>query len=208
MPVRHTMLGLLHQRPRHGYDLRAAFEALVGGPSVWEVKPAQVYTTLNRLERDGLIEPVERGRIGGPERVVYSLTDAGRAELAAWLSEGVHGEHARDHFFVKLMVSIGTPEADPREVIRVQRSTLYRDLHALTAKQRHLDRTVNLARAMLLDKAVMHLEADLRWLDMVEGRLSEIERQPMPQPAARRRGRPPRTVVDADDGRGFAAEAG
>jgi len=203
VPVRHAILGLLHQRPRHGYDLRAAFEAMVGGASVWDLKPAQVYTTLNRLERDGLVEPSEPERIGGPDRVVYGLTDSGRDELGAWLSDGVHGDHVRDHFFIKLMVAIGTAEADPREVLRLQRATLYRDLHALTARRANLDRTTHLAKAMLLDKAVMHLEADLRWLDMVGARLTEIERQPLPQPLPRRRGRPPRNTTDesgvADD---------
>lgn len=194
MPVRHALLGLLHQRPRHGYDLREAYVALVGGPAVWDLKPAQVYTTLQRLERDGEIEPVETGRFGGPERTVFRVTDAGRRELAAWFSEGVHGEHVRDAFFVKLVVAISTPEADPREVIRIQRATLYRDLHALTGRRASLDRNLELARALLLDKAVMHLEADLRWLDMVEARLADIERQPVPQPVARRRGRPPKAV--------------
>lgn len=166
---------------------------------MWDLKPAQVYTTLQRLERDGLIEPSATGRAGGPDRVVYCLTSHGREHLAAWLSRGEHGDHVRDAFFVKLMVAVGTPEADAREVVRIQRTTLYRDLHALTARRAHLDRSTDLARAMLLDKAVMHLEADLRWLDMVEARLAEIERQPLPQPAPRRRGRPPKTDVAVAD---------
>jgi len=195
VPVRHAILGLLHQRPRHGYDLRAAFEAMIGGSTVWDLKPAQVYTTLQRLERDGLVEPREPERIGGPDRVVYRLTAPGRAVLGEWLSNGVHGDHVRDHFFVKLMVAIGTPEADARSVVRIQRATLYRDLHELTARQATLDRSTELARALLLDKAVMHLEADLRWLDMVEARLSDIERQPVAQPLPRRRGRPPKTDI-------------
>ena len=190
MPVRHAILGLLHERPRHGYDVRAAFEALVGGPSVWDLKPAQVYTTLARLERDGLVEPVETQRIGGPDRVVYQLTHAGRSELSAWFCEGIHGEHVRDAFFVKLMVAVATPEADAREVVRIQRSTLFRDLHQLTTRRSELDRSCDLARAMLLDKVVMHLEADLRWLDMVEARLGDIELQPVAVPITRRRGRP------------------
>lgn len=204
MPVRHAILGLLHQKPRHGYDLRAAFEAMVGGPSVWELKPAQVYTTLSRLERDGLIEPRQPERIGGPDRIVYRITEAGRHVLAQWFSAGVHGDHVRDHFFVKLMVALATPESDPRDVLRLQRLTLYRDLHALTAKRAHVDCDLDLARALLLDKAVMHLEADLRWLDMIEARLAEIERQPIPQPLPRRRGRPPKAQQPADT----VAEAG
>ena len=195
MPVRHAILGLLHQKARHGYDLRAAFEALVGGAGAWDLKPAQVYATLQRLERDGHVEPLEAERIGGPDRVVYRLTQEGRRELAAWFSDGVHGDHVRDHFFVKLMVALGTPEADPREVIRIQRQTLYRDLHALTARRASIDRSTELARALMLDKAVMHFEADLRWLDMVEARLPEIQSQPLPQPVARRRGRPPKADV-------------
>jgi DNA-binding PadR family transcriptional regulator len=167
VPVRHAILGLLNQKPRHGYDLRAAFEAMLGGSTVWDLKPAQVYTTLQRLVRDGLVEPRERERIGGPDRVVYRLTPSGREALGAWLSDGVHGDHVRDHFFVKLMVAIGTPEADPRAVVRIQRATLYRDLHELTSHRAALDRSVELARSMLIDKAIMHLEADLRWLDMV-----------------------------------------
>lgn len=198
MPVRHAILGLLHERPRHGYDVRAAFEALVGGPAVWDLKAPQVYTTLARLERDGLVEPIETQRIGGPERVVFRLTDAGREALHDWFGTGVHGHHVRDEFFVKLMVAVATPEADTREVLRVQRATLFRDLHALTTRRSTLDRSCDLARAMLLDKAIMHLEADLRWLDMVEARLTDIERQPVAQPIPRRRGRPPKDDLSAE----------
>lgn len=195
MPVRHAILGLLHQRPRHGYDLREAYVALVGGASVWDLKPPQVYTTLQRLERDGCIEPAETGRFGGPERTIFRVTDEGRRQLAAWFSDGVHGEQLRDAFFVKLMLAVTTPEASAREVLRIQRTTLYRDLHALTARRTSLDRDANLAKALLMDKAVMHLEADLRWLDMVEARLGEIERQPIPMPTAKRRGRPRKSAA-------------
>jgi DNA-binding PadR family transcriptional regulator len=186
---------LLHQKPRHGYDIRSAFEAMVGGPAVWDLKPAQVYTTLQRLERDGLVEPAETEQIAGPERVVFRLTDAGRDALHGWLSAGVHSDHVRDHFWVKFMVATRTEGVDPRNVIRAQRATLYRDLHALTAKRAELDRRSELSRVTLLDKAVMHLEADLRWLDMVEGRLSEIESEPLAEPLAPRRGRPPKTDI-------------
>jgi len=195
VPVRHAILGLLHERPRHGYDIRSAFEAMVGGPAVWDLKPAQVYTTLQRLQRDGLVEPAETERISGPDRVVFRLTDSGREKLDAWLSSGVHGDHVRDHFFVKLMVATKTASVDPRDVVRTQRATLYRELHALTASRARLDRSCELSRVLLLDKAVMHLDADLRWLDMVESRLGEMERQPAIEPAPRRRGRPPMNEI-------------
>jgi len=111
VPVRHAILGLLHQKPRHGYDIRSAFEAMVGGAAVWDLKPAQVYTTLQRLERDGLVEPAETEQIAGPERVVFRLTDSGRSALDAWFSSGVHSDHVRDHFWVKLMVAILGPRS-------------------------------------------------------------------------------------------------
>jgi len=195
VPVRHAILGLLNQKPRHGYDIRSAFEAMVGGPGVWDLKPAQVYTTLQRLERDGLVEPAETQQIAGPERVVFRLTTDGRATLAEWIAHGVHSDHVRDHFWVKLMVATRTDGVDPRQVVRTQRATLYRELHALTSRRASLDKGSELSRVTLLDKAVMRLEADLRWLDMVEGRLSEIESQPAVEPLVPKRGRPPKTEI-------------
>ena len=82
MSVRNAILGLLADHPRHGYELRAAFEALAGGEALWSVKPAQVYTTLARLEEGGLVAQNSVEQDGGPEKHIYSLTAAGRAELA------------------------------------------------------------------------------------------------------------------------------
>lgn len=190
MSVRYALLGLLAQRPRHGYDLHAAFEAVVGGERNWDVKPAQIYTTLARLEEGGLVaqEAVEQG--AGPEKRIYALTPTGRQELAQWFDAGVDREHQRDEFFVKLMLSLSMPEIDPRRVIQNQRLRLFKDLHALTASRGRHNPKTGLAQILMYDKAIMHLEADLRWLDMVEGRLEEVKRQPLPQPEARPRGRP------------------
>ena len=191
MSVRSALLGLLAQRPRHGYELHSAFVALVGGEEIWDVKPAQVYTTLTRLEEAGLVtrESVEKDR--GPEKRIYAITSAGQAELAAWLSRGAIPEHQRDETYVKLMLSISLDGADPYGVIRAQRAALYRELHRVTAQRHAANPQAELATILLFDKAVMHLEADLRWLDMVEARLEEVRRQPFPQPEPRPRGRPP-----------------
>ena len=78
MSVRNAILGLLAQRPRHGYELRAAFEALIGGEEIWEVKPAQIYTTLARLEDGGLVTQESVDQDGGPERRIYGITRRGR----------------------------------------------------------------------------------------------------------------------------------
>jgi DNA-binding PadR family transcriptional regulator len=190
MSVRNALLGLLAQRPRHGYELHAAFEAVVGGEQNWDVKPAQMYSTLARLEAGGLVkeDSVEQG--GGPEKRIYAITPAGRATLAEWFAHGVEPPHLRDELFVKLMLSLSIGGANPRDVIQTQRVKLFRDLHALTARRQRADPKRDLARILLLDKAAMHLEADLRWLDMIEARLEDVKRQPLPEPAAKPRGRP------------------
>jgi DNA-binding PadR family transcriptional regulator len=195
MSVRNALLGLLSQRPRHGYELRAAFEALVGGEELWDVKPAQIYTTLARLEESGLIRQEQIEQDSGPEKRIYALTDAGQAELAAWFESGIESDHQRDEFYVKLMLSLaadgaGSPGAGPYRVIHAQRSRLYQELHDLTARRTRSDPQSELAQIFLLDKTIMHVEADLRWLDMIEARLDEVKRQPLPKPEVRPRGRP------------------
>lgn len=192
MSVRNAILGLLAQRPRYGYELRAAFEALVGGEEVWEVKPAQIYTTLTRLEESGLVRQENAVRASSPEKRTYSLTPMGRAELEQWFATGVADDHQRDEFFVKLMVCLGMPEANPYQVIQAQRNRLYQELHDLTARRNQADARRELAQIFLLDKAIMHLEADLRWLDLIEARMDDIRSQPLPEPQIKPRGRPRR----------------
>lgn len=196
MSVRNALLGLLAQRPRHGYELHAAFEAMMGGMQNWDVKPAQIYTTLARLEESGLVGEETAAEDGEPDKRVYALTPAGRLALAEWFASGVEAELQRDEFFVKLMLSVATGEADPYRVIQAQRTALYRDLHAATNQRGQADPHAELAHILLLDKVTMHLEADLRWLDIVETRLDEIRRQPLPEPEVRPRGRP-RKLADA-----------
>lgn len=190
MSVRHAILGLLAQHPRHGYELRAAFEALAGGSETWEVKPAQIYSTLERLEQSGFISECLDDPENPPDKRVFQLTEAGRALLNMWFETGVEVEHQRDEFFIKLMVALLSGEADPRRVIHVQRITLFKALHQVTAQRDQLDSRMELAQLMLMDKAIMHLEADIRWLDFIESRLDEVRNQPLPQPEIRGRGRP------------------
>ncbi|MCB8967647.1 MAG: helix-turn-helix transcriptional regulator [Chloroflexota bacterium] len=192
MSVRNAILGLLANRPRHGYELHDAFEAMVGGEQNWDIKPAQVYTTLSRLEKKGLV--IEDGieQAGGPEKHIYTVTAAGLTELQEWFAQPVLSDRRRDEFFLKLMLSLTIPDADPRRLIYVQRAGLYKELHTLTAQRSQVDPQTELAYLLLMDQAIMHLEADLRWLEMVEARLDEICRQPVPEPSERPRGRPPK----------------
>ncbi len=195
MSVRNAILGLLSQKPRHGYMLRAAFESLVGGEEIWDVKPAQIYTTLARLEESGLVRREGTDQVGGPEKHIFAITPAGEKELAEWFVSGVEESRQRDEFFVKLMLSVHGEGGNPAKVIQAQRGTLYQDLHDLTTRRGRCDPMTDLAKILLLDKTLMHVEADLRWLDMVEARIGEMERQKKVPPEARPRGRPRKTMV-------------
>jgi DNA-binding PadR family transcriptional regulator len=189
LSVRNAILGLLAQKPRHGYELHAAFAA-VGG-ATWDVKPAQIYTTLERLEESGLVQTEsDLGEGNEPDRRIYAITRDGRDALKVWFEDGVPTEHQRDEFYVKLMIGLVSGEADPARIIQTQRSRLYQELHDVTSQRDSHDPQSEMAQILLNDKAIMHLEADLRWLDMIEMRLEAIKDQPIPEPEIRKRGRP------------------
>lgn len=191
MSVRYAVLGLISQKPRHGYETRAAFETLVGGVDNWEVKPAQIYTTLDRLEEAQWVERFsDLGEGEEPSRRVYQITPLGEAALQQWFSSGVVPEHQRDEFYIKLIVGLITGRADPDRLLQTQRALLFQEMHAVTNQREEYDPRTEMAQILLMDKTIMHLEADLRWLDMIEMRLETIRRQPMPEPAVQRRGRP------------------
>lgn len=199
MSVRNAILGFLAQKPRHGYELRAMFEVVVGGNANWDVKPAQIYTTLDRLEEAGLVETAsDLGEGDEPSRRVYAITPQGDEVLRAWFANSVPTEHQRDEFFVKLMVALASGEAEPARLIQIQRAHLYQELHAATAQRDAYNPQTELAQIMLSDKAIMHLEADLRWLDMIEVRLEAIKDQPFPEPKIRRRGRPRKGISGSE----------
>ena len=191
--VQNALLALLSQRPRHGYELRDLFEAALAGH--WELNSGQIYSSLDRLARDGLVveEGIEKG--GGPDKRLWTLTDEGRSELAIWFDSPVPRDYRlRDELYLKLMLALVTQPSRARNILLVQRRELFRELHDLTARRNLLDPRQQLARILLLDSAVMHTEAELRWLDMVEARLDDIREQPPPIPPPRPRGRPKKTA--------------
>src|SRR3954451_20644417 len=108
MSIRHGLLALLAQGPRYGYQLRAEFEASTG--ATWPLNIGQVYTTLSRLERDGLVMPGESDEQG---RVVYTVTAAGRDEMERWFATPVvHSDRPRDELVIKLAMAVAAEKAD------------------------------------------------------------------------------------------------
>jgi DNA-binding PadR family transcriptional regulator len=197
-PVQRALLALLLQQPRHGYELHDLFAAAIGGH--WEVNSGQIYSSLDRLARDGLVveEAIEKG--SGPDKRVWAVTDDGRADLADWFQSAVPREYRlRDEFYLKLMLAIVTRAGHPHRVVQVQRRELLQELHDLITRRDAANPRRELARILLLDSAIMHTDAELRWLEMVEARLDDIRDQPIPLPVPRRRGRPRKTPVDKEE---------
>lgn len=197
MSIRHALLGLLQQGPRHGYDLAVALNALAG--DLWDIKPAQVYTTLERLSEQGLVREQPLIQAGGPQRRPFELTDQGLQELRHWFSMPVQQAHQRDEFFLKLMLAITSNVGAPLTVLHTQRASLYRDLHELLSQRQDAANRGALAHQLQLDQAVMHVEADLRWLEVVELRLDEMSRQPLPTVTPKPRGRPRKNPLPDGD---------
>ncbi|MBL8916332.1 MAG: PadR family transcriptional regulator [Archangium sp.] len=205
MSVRHAVLGLLHQRARHGYELQAALAAL--SPENWDVKPAQIYATLERLADAGLVREQRGTQVAGPQRRPYELTSEGLTELRSWFSVPVKSSLHRDEFFLKLMLSILPPASSPQgssrvhspyQVLHIQRSSLYRDLHELIGQRQDAQLRGALAEELQLEQIVMHVEADLRWLELIEGRLDEMAKKLPTEPAPRPRGRPRKTPSESE----------
>lgn len=169
--LRHALLGLLARDVRHGYELKNALEQALGGS--WDINFGQIYATLQRLERDGLVsaEVDETDRRG---KKTYALTDIGRHELETWFDLPVEkSQRLRDEFFIKLVVRQLAGYGDALQMIARQRQAYLqrvRDLTRLAAEGQE-DPFVSL----LIEGAILHLQADLRWLDLCDERLERLE---------------------------------
>lgn len=178
MSVKQALLALLEQGPMYGYQLRAEFEQRTG--ATWPLNVGQVYTTLSRLERDGLVEQDDDRAPTGEGQVVYRLTEGGRAEVSEWFTTPVsRTQPPRDELAIKLALAVTVPGVDVGTVIQRQRSATITALQDYTRLKRNLNGTTDpaeLAWSLVLDSLVFAAEAEVRWLDHCESRLRRADR--------------------------------
>lgn len=163
-----TLLGLLDREPSHGYDLKRDYDVFFGRD-----KPlpfGQVYATLGRLARDGKVTVGANERGEGPDRKRYTITETGRAEVEAWLAEPAASEpHLQSVLFAKVLLALMLGR-DAARCLDVQRGSHLRRMRELT----ELRRNGSTMDVLLADYGLFHLEADLRWIDATEARLSAL----------------------------------
>ena len=171
MSVRYGLLALLAEEPTHGYHLKTAFETRTGGS--WALNIGQVYTTLQRLERDGLVEADHRTDDQAPaDRTDYRITPAGRERLDTWFASPVVPEGPpRDELTIKVLLSIAARDVDVTNVLQRQRTATLAQLQAYTRRKAQADPETEVPFLMLLDALIFKAEAEVRWLDACEARL-------------------------------------
>ncbi|MGF2948457.1 PadR family transcriptional regulator [Microbacterium alcoholitolerans] len=192
MSVRQSLLAILEQGPCYGYQLRAEFDRRTG--STWPLNVGQIYNTLERLERDGL---VGKGDVNDQGHVYYEITDAGRAEVRDWLDSPVPRQSGtRDELPIKLALAATLPGVDVKTIVHRQREASLAALDELRRRESGgAPGGEALAWQLVADSLIFRAEAELRWLDHVESRLGTHAPQTLHLEISTqtpRRGRPPR----------------
>ena len=176
MAVREALLALLAQQDMYGYQLRNEFERRTG--ATWPLNAGQVYTTLARLERDGLVEEVPQSRSTSGGTVRYRITEAGSAAAQAWLGEPVSAAPERDELPIKVAIALTLPGVDVRALLQRQRTASLRLLQDYThAKEQASDAhdtghaPGDLAWLLVVESLIFRVESQIRWLDHCEARV-------------------------------------
>lgn len=192
MSIKYALLGILNESPKHGYDLKRAFDEKLG--EFWNLNYGQIYTTLEKLETAGLVEFDPIAQVDKPDKKVYRITEAGVEELNVWRSQPLKSEPRvlRDELFLKIMfMDVRQPEMVLAEV-RAHQSAYLAYMMQLTNRKFHLEQAARraaqatadpaereriehdrLISTVLIDAALFHAEADIRWLKHCEAKIVE-----------------------------------
>jgi DNA-binding PadR family transcriptional regulator len=172
--VRFGLLALLAEAPSHGYSLKTAFERRTGGS--WLLNIGQVYTTIQRLERDSLVESLGSG---DDDRREYRITPSGRQQLEAWFDNPVVPEGpARDELTIKVLLAVAAGDVDVTALLQRQRRASVEQLQAYTRRKAKADPKRDVAFLILLDALIFRTEAEIRWLDACEARIKSLSAEP------------------------------
>jgi DNA-binding PadR family transcriptional regulator len=171
MSVKHALLALLSEGPKYGLQLRQEFEAGTG--EVWPLNVGQVYTTLQRLERDGFVQSDDHAE-EGPQKG-FRITELGQQELSVWLRTPPDlSQPPRDELVIKVLIALRMPDVDVREVIQAHRRYLVELMQEWT-RLKEDEADVDLSFALVVDAELFRLDSVVRWLDAADGRIKRAE---------------------------------
>jgi len=164
-----TLLALLDQGPRYGLQLKQEFEAHTG--DMWPLNVGQVYTTLGRLERDGLVVEIEPNNDAGDRQRIYGITEAGESALADWFAKPASDSLSRDELVLKVMFAAAHPGTDIAAVLQSERRGALALLQEYTHLKSDPPAPHDLGWLLLLDSLIFKVESRIRWLDAAEARI-------------------------------------
>lgn len=178
MSVRHAVLALLSEGPKYGLQLRHEFEERTG--EVWPMNVGQIYQTLQRLERDGLVESEAGLDDEASSQKAYRLTSEGAAELDDWLRTPPDlGSPPRDELVIKVLVAIHVPGIDIHDVIQAHRRRVVELMQEWTRVKRDASPD-DVSLALVVDAELFRLDSVVRWLDSADSRLRRSTSKPAP----------------------------
>jgi DNA-binding PadR family transcriptional regulator len=176
--IRYALLALLSEGPKYGLQLRQEFEARTG--EVWPLNIGQVYTTLQRLERDGLVESDGEAE-DGPQKG-FRITAAGANDLTAWLRTPPDmTAPPRDELVIKVLVALGLPGVEVRDVVQVHRRYVVELMQQWTRLKDDASEH-DVGFLLVVDSELFRLDAVIRWLDAADGRLARRSAETAPAP--------------------------
>jgi DNA-binding PadR family transcriptional regulator len=182
--VKYGLLGILARKPQHGYELKRTFEQMTGG--FWELNYGQIYQSLDRLSEEGYVHYTVEQEDNVPDKKVYAITEEGKQALKAWLAhpEEPRPRPLRDELFIRLAVMSSKDITPMLELISQHQSVYLEKMQELTGAKRELAKTKRgrtsssdeLIEELLVDVALFHAEADVKWLEQCENKLRALAR--------------------------------
>jgi DNA-binding PadR family transcriptional regulator len=174
MSIKYAILGILAEGNLHGYDLKSSFDEKVG--EFWSLNYGQIYSTLDRLEKDGLVTHDREAQEKRPDRKIFRITPKGRQELTQWLATPVTRIRAlRDEFFIKLVFMVKSDPAPVLALIDKQKTLHLKQMNRLTQRKLAMKNgeasNSALVSELLIDAGLFHAEADIRWLTLCEAKI-------------------------------------